>query len=205
MATKIQERVKCDECNEEGAIGSMYKVELYDHPFDTVPRIAHFHKKIPAKFKNDSNYKYNESCYDLLFQHGDFNYFTCIGCERIVCEQNPSNGWHIQYRTVGGELMCLRCYEQMILDDGVGREGFEEGHLEGMFFSGDNHEPLDAGYIIDERVNNKRVGGNETAKEICVMALAYIDAGEKVIIGYESMAIGGIEGYVTLFHKEGKK
>jgi uncharacterized protein YcsI (UPF0317 family) len=87
----------------------------------------------------------------------------------------------------------------MILENGVDREHFEEGKLEGMFFSGNNHEPLDAGYLIDERVHNVRVAGSDKAKEICKIALDYIDKGGKVIIGYESMAIGGIEGYVTLF------
>jgi hypothetical protein len=32
-------------------------------------------------------------------------------------------------------------------------------------------------------------------------ALELIDNGHKVIVGYESMAIGGLEGYITLFSK----
>jgi hypothetical protein len=201
MAIKTQEKVRCDECDEEGAIGNMYKVELWDRPFDESPRIAYFHKKIPAKLKGESPYKWHESCDELIYERGDFNYFVCTGCERIVCEQNPSNGWQVQYRTIGGKQFCLKCYREEILENGVGREGFEEGHLEGMFFNSGNPEPLEAGYVVDERVHNKRV---VDGKEVCKIALDYIDNGQKVIIGYESMAIGGLEGYVTLFHKEAK-
>ena len=114
MTTKTQERVRCDECAEEGAIGSMDKVELYDHPFDNIPRIAYFHKKIPAKLKDDRYFKFHDSCKELIFERGDFNYFYCEGCGRIVCEQNPSNGWHVQYRIIGGEQFCLKCYEEKI-------------------------------------------------------------------------------------------
>ena len=193
-----EELVRCDQCDEMGIIEDMYKVELWDRPFDTKPRIAYFHIKVPAKF----NEKYHDSCEEFIYERGDFNYFDCPNCGRIVCEQNPSNGWMTQYREHFGDQICLKCYEEMILENGVDREHFEEGKLEGMFFSGNNHEPLDAGYSIDERVYNVRVAGSDKAKEICKIALDYIDKGGKVIIGYESMAIGGIEGYVTLFYKE---
>jgi hypothetical protein len=197
-----QERVRCFGCDEEGAISSMYRKEYYDHPFDDEPSIVYFHKRVPAKFKGDESFKHGETCEDLVTHGGDFSYFLCERCNRMVCQQNPSNGWHVQYREVWGEQMCLKCYEKMILEEGIGREGFEEGHLEGMFFNNGNPEPLEAGYIVDERVNNTKVAGGAKVKEICAIALAHIDAGHKVVIGYESMAIGGIEGYITLFYKE---
>ena len=106
-----------------------------------------------------------------------------------------------QYREHFGDQLCLKCYEEMILENGIDREYFEEGKLNGMFFSGDNHEPLDAGYEIDERVNDKLIRGSEDAKFVCKIALEYIDAGGKVIIGYEGMSTFGGEGYITLFHK----
>jgi len=193
-----EELVRCDQCDEMGIIEDMYKVELWDRPFDTKPRIAYFHIKVPVKF----NEKYHDSCEEFIYERGDFNYFDCPNCGRIVCEQNPSNGWMTQYREHFGDQICLKCYEEMILENGVDREHFEEGKLEGMFFSGNNHAPLDAGYLSDERAYNVRVAGSAKAKEICKIALDYIDRGGKVIIGYESMAIGGIEGYVTLFYKE---
>ena len=86
----------------------------------------------------------------------------------------------------------------MILENGHQREDFENGRIPGMFFSSDNHEPLDVGYTIDKRVNYRKVPPSEPIGEI---ALEHIDNGHKVVIGYESMAIGGLEGYVTLFYK----
>ena len=197
-----QERVECYGCNLEGAVGQMYRLELYDHPFDTEPKIRYVHKKVPTAIKKgDSWMARHESCEEFITESGDFDYFTCDGCYRMVCRQNPSNGWHTQYRDHFGDQLCLKCYEEMILENGMDREGFEENTLGGMFFSGDNHEPLDAGYLVDERVYNKLIRGGSDAKEVCKIALDYIDKGGKVIIGYESMAIGGSEGYVTLFYK----
>lgn len=192
-----QKQVRCDQCDEFGDISEMFVVELWDRPFAEKPRAAYFHKVIPVHF----NEKYHESCKEFIYERGDFNYFDCPNCGRIICEQNPSNGWMTQYREHFGDQICLKCYEEMILENGIDREHFEEGKLNGMFFSGDNHEPLDAGYLIDERVNNKLIRGGNDAKEVCKIALDYIDKGGKVIIGYESMAIGGLEGYVTLFYK----
>jgi hypothetical protein len=103
---------------------------------------------------------------------------------------------------MGNYYKCGKCKQQHWEE--LEPEGFEEGHLEGMFFNSGNPEPLEAGYVVDERVHNTRVAGSNKAKEICAIALAHIDAGRKVVIGYESMAIGGIEGYITLFYKEAK-
>ena len=200
--SKKQERVTCEECGLEGARGNMYKLELYDTPWEDKPRIAYVHKKLPARLKRDDYLKYMESCEELVEDTGwaDFRYFTCQVCYRQVCRQNPANGWHSQVRVVGDEELCLKCYEEHILDNGVEREEFEEGHLPGMFFSGDNHEPLDAGYecIMD----NVFIGD---PKPVIAKALELIDRGHKVVIGYESMGIGGSEGAVSLFAKSIKE
>lgn len=197
-----QERVKCWECGIEGAISNFYKYELYDTPWDDTPRIAYLHKRIPAALKKDSPFKYIDSCSELLDDHSwaDFRYFECVECQRMICEQNPRNGWHTQYRYWGedgdGEQICLRCYEKEVLENGIPREKFENEQLPGMFFSGDNSEPLDAGY---EKEGTYFVGD---ATPVCAKALELIDSGHKVVVGYESMAIGGLEGTVSLFYKK---
>jgi hypothetical protein len=120
----------------------------------------------------------------------------------MICEQNPRNGWMTQYRfwpDDDGEQICLRCYEAEILENGLPRKMFEDGKLPGMFFSSSNCEPLEAGFQIDDRVNNTKA---PPAEPICDIALEHFDKGHKVVIGYESMAIGGLESYVTLFWKE---
>lgn len=182
----------------------MYVHEVYDSPFDDAPHTIYTHKKMPRAFQKYYHYECYESCADLLDNHGwsDFRWFECTECGRMICEQSPSNGWHQQYREMDEEQVCLRCYEKLILENGISRKEFEEGHLNGMFFSNDNHEALDAGYEIDESIHNKLISGRPNAREVCSIAIAYIDSGEKVVIGYESMAIGGLEGYVTLFHKK---
>jgi len=200
----MTEQKTCYGCGLEGNEDEMLTLTLFDHPFDEEGKVRYFHKELPEEIKNskDNWGRHYEACDEIVTSSGDFDYFTCDVCHRMVCEQNPSNGWMTQYREHFGDQICLKCYEEMILENGVDRKHFEEGKLEGMFFSGNNHEPLDAGYLIDERVHNVRVAGSDKAKEICKIALDYIDKGGKVIIGYESMAIGGIEGYVTLFYKE---
>jgi len=200
---KKQERAECWECGLEGAISNMYRYELYDTPWDDEPRIAYLHKHVPSKLRTDHYFKYLESCSELLDDPGwaDFRYFLCDGCYRMVCAQNPRNGWHSQVRYLddGETSYCLRCYEEHILENGIDREELENGKLPGMFFSNDNHEALDAGYRVE--IYNQKVGD---PKPIIDKALELIDSGHEVIIGYESMAIGGLEGYVTLFSKEAK-
>jgi hypothetical protein len=71
-----------------------------------------------------------------------------------------------------------------------------------MFFSRDNHEPLDAGYRQVPGFTGFFVRTEQDAGRIIRKALALMDRGEKVVIGYERMAIGGGEGYVTLFEKD---
>ena len=45
----------------------------------------------------------SEDCEVAYLYEDDFAYFTCHRCEREICEQNPRNGWHIQYRDYDGE------------------------------------------------------------------------------------------------------
>jgi len=194
----VYEKVRCNECDRLIDKRATYKLELYDTPWDNEPRIAYFCKHTP---KEIARTQYNESCLDLLDDQSwsDFRYFECERCHRMVCEQNPSNGWHSQVRYLGEDefSLCLRCYGEYILENGTAQEELEAGRLPGMFFSHDNHEPLEAGYgVVMEHV---KVGDPEP---VINKALELIESGYKVVIGYESMAIGGLEGYVTLFSKK---
>jgi hypothetical protein len=94
--------------------------------------------------------------------------------------------------------LCLKCYEAHILEHGVDEEEFEKGRLPGLFFSSDDIEPLEAGYSKVEGFVNYRVGDE---KPVCEKALKLIANSYKVIVSYENMAIGGLEGYITLFAK----
>lgn len=66
-------------------------------------------------------------------------------CDREICEQNPSNGWHIQYRDYDGDRLCLRCYKDLILENGIDREKLEDGKIPGMSFDRGNSAAMECG------------------------------------------------------------
>jgi len=183
--------VGCDECWEPVRKGGPASIDLdvWDGPFDDAPRTITVHHNRDGGCGTCS-----ERIYDSSWS--DFRYFDCEGCNRTICEQNPSNGWHAQYRIVDGEQICLKCYEDELMEHGVNRESIENGTLPGMFFSGGNPEPLAAGY---EPHGDRFVSGDADA--VCQEVLALMDSGRQVIIGYESMGIGGGEGTVSLHSK----
>jgi len=195
--TKHQQ-VTCEECGEMKDIRAMYIHELFDTPWDDKSRIAYLCKTAPKKIRERH---YAHSCEDLLSDSswGDFRYFVCEDCGREICEQNPSNGWHTQVRVVDDCIqLCLKCYEVMILRDGISRETLEEGKLPGMFFSGNNSELTETGFECIEYYVYIR--GTADAKALCAKALTLVDT-HIVLFAYESMAIGGLEGYVSLYAK----
>ena len=158
--------------------------EVYDRPFDDESRILYF---------------CDEDCLDGMTNSADFNYFWCEPCGRNICEQNPSNGYMVQDRILRGEQVCLKCYEKDILENGTDREEFEKGELPGMFFSLGNDEAREAGFEPVPDFTAYRVGD---AGPVCNKAMDLIDDGLKVLVAYEAMAIGGLEGFVTLMSKK---
>gem|GEM_PF-3295258 len=147
----------------------------------------------------------SDDCGDIYLYEEPWAYFLCNKCDREICEQNPRNGWHIQYRSYEGETVCLRCYEELILENGVEREKLEQGLIPGMFFSYGNREPLEAGYRESPEFSNFFVRTEQDAKSFIKRALSLMDDGKKVVICYENLAMGGGEGYVTLMAKESGK
>ena len=131
-----------------------------------------------------------------------YAYFWCEACNREICEQNPMNGWHIQYRDYDGNPVCLRCYRDLILENGVEREKLESGLIPGMFFDWGNIEVREAGYKEMPEFKNYHVNSQEKADDFREKALDLMDEGKKVVVGYERMAIGGSEGYVTMMVKD---
>jgi len=147
----------------------------------------------------------SDDCGDSYMYGEPWAYFLCEKCDREICEQHPQNGWQIQYRHYGGDTVCLRCYESLILENGIEREKLEKGQIPGMFFSYGNREPIQAGYRELPGFTNFFVSTQASADKFRKKALELMDQGKKVVIGYERMAIGGDEGYVTLMVKDGKR
>lgn len=95
--------------------------------------------------------------------------------------------------------MCLSCYQEFILENGIPKNKFQEGTVPGMFFNSGNPEPKKIGYEEVPEWKNVKV---TSASEINNKALELIGKGYKVIVGYERLSIIGGEGYVTLMAKK---
>lgn len=175
---------KCENCGEKFARKN-FCIDVYDTPWDTEPRTACF---------------CSEKCMDQYLYEGDFSYFHCTECERLICEQNPSNGWHVQVRYVNGEPYCLQCYQEMLLKDGIPLEDFEEHKLSGMFF--DSKEVNAAGFEPVPGFQSYFIQTDTAVKRYCDKAIALIKSGYKVITDYERLAYGGSEGYVSMYKKK---
>jgi len=192
----VDGELKCWGCDEPIEINAPYtKIELYDSPFDKSGHEEAFHVE-----NGEQDY---DSCYGRLTDtgYGDFRYFDCEMCHRMICRQSPRNGWNVQYRILDdGEEICLRCYEEIILREGHDRESFEDGKISGMFL---NDEDLRAAEF--ERVRGFEcfhVQDKLDAKRYCIEAMRLIDERFIVVTNYERMAIGGIEGYVSMWTKD---
>lgn len=160
--------------------------ETYDTPFSDLPRILCFCcEDCEEKFLSDS-----------------FAYFYCHECAREICSQNPANGWHTQYREVNGEMVCLKCYEKMILKDGIECEDYEKHNIRGMFFSSGNEEAINAGWQSVEGFEDICLNSKESVEKYCNKAIDLINKGYKCLNAWERLAYGGCEGYVTLFFKK---
>jgi hypothetical protein len=155
----------------------------FDTPWDDKPSVKHF---------------CSDDCGDTYMYEEPRAYFWCDGCDREICEQHPMNSWHIQHRDFESDIVCLRCYRDLILENGVEREKLEAGKIPGMFFDWGNCMALDKGYQIVPGFTDFFVDSPEKVDEFRGKALEFMDRGYSVVIGYEAMAIGGPDGYVTL-------
>jgi hypothetical protein len=179
----------CLLCEKKKARGSQTRY-VYETPWEDGETEKHF---------------CGEECADIYLYEEPWAYFECGKCDRTISQQNRQNGWHIQYRDYDGQMVCLKCYEELIIENGVERERLEKGQIPGMFFSYGNTEPLEAGYSEVEGFRNFFVRSTQSADTFRKKALELMDEGKRVVIGYERMAIGGDEGYVTLMTKEPEK
>jgi hypothetical protein len=184
----------CYECGELISVGDTYAtMEVYDSPWDQ-PKAIYVHV--------DNEIRENGlSCEEALYnqQWADFRYFNCHLCNRTISRHCRSNGWHSYVREYDSEEICLSCYEEIQYKEGASQESFENGHIEGMFF---NYEDLTSRGF--ERVDNYQdyyIRTTRDAKEYCETALRLINHGYIIVNEYVRMAIGGLEGYVTMWCK----
>jgi hypothetical protein len=158
--------------------------KVYETPWDESPAEKYF---------------CSEECEQNYLYGGDYAYFTCDICGREICGQNPRNGWMVQCRCEDGGMICLQCYETDILKNGILEEKFEKFQIPGMFL--DNHDLRACGFEEVTGFTDYFVRTSEQAKTFCEYAIELIQRGCKVAVNYERMAIGGLEGTVTMWAK----
>ena len=189
-------KIHCYECGEAIRRNEEYAtLEVYDSPFDEQSKTIHLH------VDNKISEQYGISCEEALYDEhwADFRYFECPLCQRTIIRQCPTNGWHSYVRDYEDEEICLGCFEHIIIKEGIARERFEAGKLDGMFFN--EQDLVNAGYEMVPDMENFFVRTKYDVERYCSVALQYIDEGYLVISEYEHMAIGGLEGYQTMWIK----
>jgi hypothetical protein len=170
--------------------------EVYDTPWDKTTRTLWLHND------NEDVMKYG-TCAELLYRtdYADFRYFDCVVCNRTISMKNRNNGWHEFCREVEDGMICLTCYEKELVEVGVPREAFEKGTIPGMFL--DTGDARENGFETVAGFEYCHIVSRQDAKEYGRKAMELIDAGYIVLNEYERMAIGGLEGYVTMWAKKG--
>ena len=164
--------------------------EFYSRPFDDVPEENYFVNHFAA------------NCYRGIIYSKDFAYFDCDDCGRTICQQNPSNGWISQMHVIDGiGTICNKCYEEGALVNGINDE-FDGESIPGQFFN--ESEILEAGWekVEDSILAGSGYSGHRDPKYAIGLIQKWIDAGKKVLVNYESMAIGGLGGYISIYIKE---
>ncbi len=170
--------IKCENCYERLARKS-YILVVYKSPFRDDVEVLHF---------------CSTSCLDLYSER----VFICDECSKtywINCSLNSL------YRIVDDSILCLSCYQNEILENGIPLQELEKGSIPGMFFSYGNTECLEAGYIEHDRVFVNSYNRNHIISRIKNL----IKAGKQVVIAYERLAIGGSEGHITIYTKRSEK
>ena len=165
-----------------------YMPEFYSRPFDKSPAELYFVSYFTAE------------CYKGSIYSIDFGYYHCDSCERDVCGQNPANGWHSQVHIHDGWVECNKCYEERTLRDGI-NEDFDD-NIPGQFFN--EADIQDNGWAEEETsvLAGSGYSGYADPNNVINKIRRLIDSGKKVLVNYDSMAIGGLGGYVSLYTKD---
>jgi hypothetical protein len=202
----------CYECNRERPEKRTVTLNVFDTPWVEmgeprsfcIDQFGHY-ELLNDKDKADwgRTWEHYESCASVLNDHGwaDFRYFDCVECKRTICEQNPKNGWHQQFkRTTLEEYICLRCYTEDILEHGIHENLIaNRGVGAGVFFNHGNPEVIKAGYEL--LFDFIKVAGTN-AEEIKQLCLKNIHEGFKIVICIERLSTMGDEGWVSVYRKK---
>lgn len=188
------DQVKCDE-NYIWLFKSEARLaDWYWGPFDETPQTFYFLNQVSM----DGMYGYEYS--------KDFDFFTCLACGRTICKQNPSNGWMVQYKQgEDGECECNKCVEEYLLVEGIDLDyALENNSLrDGLFM---NSGELESAGWEQTEVSGAMIGSGRSEHSdgsVIWNKLQEIqESGMKAFVEIDSMAIGGMGGYVTIWQKQ---
>uniref|UniRef100_A0A6H1ZXA6 Uncharacterized protein n=1 Tax=viral metagenome TaxID=1070528 RepID=A0A6H1ZXA6_9ZZZZ len=192
----------CHECGEAFKkretlkSGKVVEIKLFDDPWATEACIVRVHV--------DNDEEGHGTCLDKLTDQSwaDFRYFDCPICQRLIVGQCLDNGWRSYRKEHRGEEICVKCYQEIKLEEGENVEMFEKGKIPGDFY---NASDLNAfGWSLVPGMGDKHIDTTSSSHAFCQMALTMTRKGYKVLVDYDNMAIGGLEGYVSLYCKRPK-
>jgi hypothetical protein len=196
---KDSSHIICEEFDVVAYKSLSIKSDLYLRPFDEEPEDKYYCSSLAL------------DCTKGAIYEKDFCFFTCESCERCICEQNPSNGWDVQYRVLPtSEFICIKCLEDTNLEDGVSldslgtiEEPSKKVPYSAMFFN--TSDLLDNGWVPYGEsilIGSGRQGfGHADVVSLNKSAFELIRSGKKVNMCINSLAIGGLGGYIQLYVK----
>jgi hypothetical protein len=152
----------------------------------------------------DQNPTLLKSIYDLneIYEYESFKFFDCEYCNRTICEQNPNNGWETQYQILKihedyPEQICNDCIRLMVVK--------QDSKINNPEFIRSNESfPLlwdspPEGWQEEKYVVIKSPADyNEFLNELIKLT----ENGFSVYVKINSMAIGGLEGGLTVYKKK---
>lgn len=157
-----------------------------------------------------------EDCYKGEEYSKDFRYKICPCCEKTICTQNPLNGWVTQFKAdpqadpddEWAEDICSKCFEEEIIESGISIDQMiETKQIKGSWFSSNQLE--EAGFEKSEDIDYYLVGSGVSSNnpeqnffnKIKNLKESGVLDNKIVLFDYDSMAIGGFGGYVTMWYK----
>lgn len=154
-----------------------------------------------------------EYCYKGEEYSKDYAYKECPDCQRIICEQNLSNGYVYQFKTIPvygdcDDEICSQCYEEHMKEFGADIDVMlAKRRIAGSFYS--NTELREAGFEESQEINSYLVGAGRNGyapeenffSKIKQLKNSGYFSERIALFDYDSMAIGGLGGYVTMWTK----
>ncbi len=183
------ETVKCNEFDIWFYKETGIEPELYSTPFYLTPEDYFF----CCYFAYD--------CYYGRVYSGDFQYFECSECERDICQQNPRNGYHTQFRFIDDEMICEKCYNERLLRDGSDiEEIIRTEEIQAGFFN--SNDLSKHGWALYQDCITVGAGRfNSVPKSMFFARLAELPKSNDYLIDIDSMAIGGMGAEVSIYQR----